>query len=365
MTTRMAPLARIVTYNVLTPRYCNAQAFPACDPAVLEPRARLDSILQQLQPFVADKSIICLQEVGDDWFGAMHAFFAQNGYSLALYNYKPVMGVGIAWPHETFAMSDMQCLRVGEYLAPRAPEPEEREALARAVQEARRGQQKEREAAEQAKVAQKDESLLGGLFSLFGAGQEQSEAVSASKASSMDPEAVPAEGLSTLADVDDSESMSLDVEYEQLITAAQRKNCLILGRFTVAADPDQELVVATYHMPCAFRYPKIMGAHAATVGQLVQKWAQDVPYVLAGDFNFQPDSDCYHLLTTEPDHTNMATTPDNKFCGTLDYIFLAPKLGASAASVIPHRENVQDGPYPNAREPSDHLLIWADVHVAN
>ena len=53
----------------------------------------------------------------------------------------------------------------------------------------------------------------------------------------MDPEAVPAEGLSTLADVDDSESMSLDVEYEQLITAAQRKNCLILGRFTVVADP--------------------------------------------------------------------------------------------------------------------------------
>lgn len=65
----------------------------------------------------------------------------------------------------------------------------------------------------------------------------------------------------------------------------------------------------------------------------------------------------------EPDFTNNAVNLNNAFIGTLDYIFLVNGAQSLAAVQLPHRSAVTDGPYPNAREPSDHTAVWCDVQV--
>ena len=68
----------------------------------------------------------------------------------------------------------------------------------------------------------------------------------------------------------------------------------------------------------------------------------------------------------EPDFTNYALTAhmrDGPFIGTLDYIWLAgDALAAERADALPHR-SVVAGPYPTADEPSDHVLLAADLRL--
>ncbi len=63
----------------------------------------------------------------------------------------------------------------------------------------------------------------------------------------------------------------------------------------------------------------------------------------------------------EPDFTNHAVNKQGPFIGTLDYVWLVGGLKAVGAVALPHRDAVNDGPYPNEREPSDHVLVWCDV----
>ena len=140
-----------------------------------------------------------------------------------------------------------------------------------------------------------------------------------------------------------------------------------------------------------------------------------VPHILAGDFNILPDSAHYRLITTglldesdptyppmkygvewkptchpmdsayaknngiEPSFTNYAHLKEEEeaFIGTLDYIFLSrneEEDGSSSSSSkgkewvvcdtvkLPEREE-SGGPFPNECEPSDHLLIAADLEL--
>lgn len=139
-----------------------------------------------------------------------------------------------------------------------------------------------------------------------------------------------------------------------------------------------------------------------------------IPYVLAGDFNILPDSPHYKLLTTgtldkadptyppskygtewkvqcspmdsayasldggtesEPEFTNYAHIKEDPdpFIGTLDYIFLSQKECTSkneagqwwkvhSLQQLPSKED-SGGPFPSKIEPSDHLLISADLEL--
>eukprot|EP00804_Cyclotella_cryptica_P006156 CCRYP_020817-RA/>CCRYP_020817-RA protein AED:0.38 eAED:0.38 QI:0/-1/0/1/-1/1/1/0/447 len=141
-----------------------------------------------------------------------------------------------------------------------------------------------------------------------------------------------------------------------------------------------------------------------------------VPHILAGDFNILPESSHYKLITTgaldesdvtypplkhgmkwsptchsmdsayalhsggtEPSFTNYAHLKEEEepFIGTLDYIFLSRRDGTERNNEgdrigkswivrdvvkLPERD-VSGGPFPNDREPSDHLLIGADLEL--
>ena len=132
-------------------------------------------------------------------------------------------------------------------------------------------------------------------------------------------------------------------------------------------------------------------------------FAQGLPAVLAGDFNFKPHAGeaCYQLVTTgrlepthphypqppawepwrpelstpftsayaaasedgktEPAFTNFVSMPDDEFCDTLDYVFVSPGVSVTGVDALPSKGDC--GPMPNKQQPSDHLCIAADLDV--
>jgi mRNA deadenylase 3'-5' endonuclease subunit Ccr4 len=178
---------------------------------------------------------------------------------------------------------------------------------------------------------------------------------------------------------------------------------------------DKVFVVGNYHMPCMFKLPSVMMAHCALSSQHLQKFAGDDPFIYLGDFNIKPDSTMYRLMTEgtveksvrndhgtlfcvlilfpqnpdypvsvegdsweclipkpfrsayrvangqEPDFTNFAQVQDDPvFCETLDYIFISEHWAVDKVLALPLRGEVV-GPFPTEQEPSDHILISANL----
>ena len=164
------------------------------------------------------------------------------------------------------------------------------------------------------------------------------------------------------------------------------------------------LWVGTYHMPCAFDTPKLMAMHASLATQHLQRLAAatSAPCILGGDWNIKPVDRAYALLTSgtmdplhaddypappagdawtpelrcpmtsayhavhgrEPDFTNYAQSMRDAapFVGCLDYIFCSPHMRVLRAPALPHRGDVA-GPLPTSTEPSDHILLSAEVEL--
>ena len=104
---------------------------------------------------------------------------------------------------------------------------------------------------------------------------------------------------------------------EDIYTTSKKKsNILISATLSHRAAPSaasrKPFQVSTYHMPCAFMTPQLMVLHAELAVRhsmaLANRWPATggiaksptgpVPFVLAGDFNFLPDSKMYELATT-------------------------------------------------------------------
>ena len=63
-------------------------------------------------------------------------------------------------------------------------------------------------------------------------------------------------------------------------------------------------------------------------------------------------------------------TKINEFIGTLDYVFISKNNNNNAAKkdwnilqVKPTLKSDEEGPYPNNDEPSDHIMISADLQL--
>jgi mRNA deadenylase 3'-5' endonuclease subunit Ccr4 len=65
----------------------------------------------------------------------------------------------------------------------------------------------------------------------------------------------------------------------------------------------------------------------------------------------------------EPKFTNWAKVKSQEpFIDTLDYIFLSPHWKVQSVLPLPELSDVP-GPMPTAEEPSDHLLISAEITI--
>ena len=165
-------------------------------------------------------------------------------------------------------------------------------------------------------------------------------------------------------------------------------------------------------MPCAFFKPAAMMIHSMLSSNHIHGYSNGDPYVYCGDFNITPGSSMYKLLTSgngegydetplpiirpndsnnnnindndndnnwkcvtsplssayklhsnEPNFTNYAQVRDDEpFIDCLDYIFVSGEWSVNNVLSIKHRNEVQ-GPLPSRDEPSDHVMIAADLEL--
>jgi exonuclease III len=344
------PTVRIVTYNILSSHLAEPEHFTHCHPSDLEPATRLHRIQHKLDAEIRHHAIICLQEISRLWAGPLHVFFQQRQYHFvtALYGSPSSgsMGVGLAWPTALYAAAQVDITRLVDTRPwPSGPPPTRLGWAAR--------------------------KMGTGLADLWRRGLR-------------------------LVGVD------TDAPFDPWAVAQERANELIFTRLCHRHD-QAEFCVATYHMPCLYgSAPKrqTMLMHASLAAQYTQTRAAEHPYVLAGDFNCMPGSSTYRLLTEgtwekthedfptpraadktewdvtnvqplrsayrvknghEPEFTNHARVGDDPlFTATLDYIFLSPHWSVDAVRALDQCSSIT-GPFPNAQEPSDHVLISAEL----
>lgn len=66
----------------------------------------------------------------------------------------------------------------------------------------------------------------------------------------------------------------------------------------------------------------------------------------------------------EPDFTNYARLFDDPpFIDAIDFIFVSKNVEVLACKPLKHRDQVATASLPNEEEPSDHVLIAADLRV--
>lgn len=343
---------RVSTYNVLSSHLASPDYFRNCEPQYLDQAYRLSKVKEKLDMETSNKAVICLQEVSTMWAGALHVYFASKGYSFttALYGKKfnGYMGVGMAVPMDKYDIidCDIQCIGDTKKVI-RSPKPKGVNAW-----------------------------------------------------------------LKKGADILRKLKVMKRVEESPWQLAARRANqmiCMKLREKKDGVSSDDSFVVGTYHMPCMFRTPQVMMIHCALSAQHIHKFADGSPYVYCGDFNIKPDSVMYDVMTRgkianpnalenpalirapgdnwesvppvslqsayqvslgrEPDFTNYAQVLNEApFVDCLDYIFLGTPEGARRTwrvenvLNIPHRDLVK-GPYPAEQEPSDHVMLSANLEL--
>lgn len=346
-TTAMKPLkVRVVSYNVLSDSLCSPKSYPTLNPEHLEPAARLPSVLKRIDDEVKNNSVICLQEVTYNWAGSLHTYFAKQGYHMVtgLYGRKfnGYMGIAIAWPTAKMDALDVDISRLSDKRDggwPRPPE-DETDGLGKVIKNI-------------VSFAKKPLMKIGILSS------------------------PPMEPWS----------------YSE-----NRFNMLLRVKLQDRAS-DRQFCLGNYHMPCTFYCPPVMTIHCDMAAKAVQSYADGLPYILAGDWNIKPQDSMYQLLTSgdmdkedpayppsrygvewtpsakpmqsayavvegkEPDFTNFAAPRnigEEGFIDTLDYIFCGSDWIVQSVKKLPHRDEA-DGPFPNEIEPSDHILLAADL----
>ena len=339
---------RVVTYNILSPELAPPSHFIECQPQHLEPNVRFEKVKHALEPHIADGAIICLQEVSQAWAGLLTPFFEAYEYTLVtgLYGkrFNGYMGVALAWPHSRFKSERVDITRLADTLELPKKEKPPTDLWSSTSRIARSGW-----------------CAVRGWFGY------------------VSPR-----------------------EFDPWAEAARRFN-IILSTDLICRKSGRHFCVSTYHMPCLFgsdEKVQVMNIHAALAVDHVENFAQGHPYIIAGDFNIQPDSSPYELITKgslpsghaqlppalenlkwnvqptvalisayasqdgEPELTNLAVTKfsgNDQFCGTLDYIFLSPGWNVKRVKPLPSKSELGVRSLPSESQPSDHLLIYADL----
>ena len=333
MSPTAAAAVRVVSYNVLSSHLSTLTDYPTLKPEHLEATTRLAMILNKLEHEIGSSEnraiIFCLQEISYDWAGALHTFFARHNYHVitGLYGKKSngYMGVLTAYPTDKLETVQVDICRLSDTYE-QWPEKSEEGTLYKEVPESHWS------------IAQH--------------------------------------------------------RYNVLLTVVLKDK-----------SSSQQFCVGNYHMPCYFDMPMVMTLHSDLYLRHVQKIACHNPYILAGDFNFAPTDSPYKLLTTgelatsdpsyptpplhcpefiwkptlgesvqsayaiangvEPDFTNHSRWKEEEsYIETLDYIFISDGVKVQSVLELPHRD-VARGPFPNESEPSDHILIAANLDVGS
>lgn len=340
----------IITYNILSHKLGNTNWFTSCKYKNLKKENRFKKITNQLQDEIKKSSIICLQEVPQDWAVKFHTLLIKYNYSFVYSSYGTTfdgyMGVGIAFPLNIFELCDADISRIGEDW-PQTLRP-----------------------------------------TTFEKARKQFEQITNT--------------ISSWVSTELSKFFHTPLDLNWAIS--KKRNSMVSLKLKQKST-NISFWVATYHMPCAFKYPEIMNVHCALCAKKIQCLSKQdeekgLPYVLCGDFNQDPNQSGYKLITsggqgdyklpellennkhwspildcrlnsayklhngTEPSFTNWAVIRNGPpFIETLDYIFLSPHFNVKSVKQMPSKSDVNNPPLPNDIYPSDHLMIGAELYI--
>jgi len=484
---RRNPLSiRVVSYNVLSSELARPSYYTSYDPSHLDKHNRLSKVLKKLNDEIIHnnqsnndtsqnqssqnpkrQTIICLQEVSNEWAGHFHTFFANHRYHFVtgMYGTKfnGYMGVGIAYPIDHFETVQVDMCRLSDHRIGGWPRPPSQQTDAETETES-----ESTSSLLQSRVVTVATTLTTSIGNL--ARKVQSKIRKSKNFMWTHIPFMKHHTSEIIEPWDKSEyrhnmmvSICLKPKHDNLVKSSKED-----ATYTdTVTDADTESLstssttpfwVSTYHMPCIFYVPAVMTIHAEMAAKHIQTLASlksfnsssssrqghddhdhennndnipTNPYILCGDFNIQPNSPQYHLLTTgkldvptndtnyppikhgmewkstiqpmysayahhyrhhhpklqhkEPNYTNYAQVKDeDPFIGTLDYIFLSqshpwkvlhvqPPSSSNDEDVVNENTNEEEknkqetvgkeGPFPNSIEPSDHLLISADLDL--
>jgi 2',5'-phosphodiesterase len=258
----------IISYNILSSSLSEPSYFHECKPQWLDPRYRVEELQKRLTNAIGKQSIICLQEVSNKVAAQLHPFFARHDYSFitGMYGKKfdGYMGVAIAIPHAKFAVVTADITRIADtkHKIPRNHHQRSGNWASNLLN-----------------------SLSYNLWHLM----------------KHSPFWKP----------------SIDI----WDAVKRRDNHMVAVQLKNTATNDH-FVVGTYHMPCMYKEPAVMMAHCALSAQHIHRISNGLPYVLAGDFNVQPESSMYQLLTSgeiDPSVSRPCVSVDTShslFCGS-------------------------------------------------
>ena len=321
----------VVSYNILSPNYGDLRHFPRCDPDACNPVLRYQKIEAIfLKEMNRRQSILCLQEVTQDWLSKFVLFFNKHNYRIYYRSYDKAqsgyMGVAIAYPANLYSILDFKIVEP-QKLIPR-------------------------------KNRKKN-------------------------------------WITTISDF----VVGYDETKDEWNRCTWKKN---QGVWLKLSQNGKTFCVATVHMPCDYKRPTVMMVYTGLFLSEIQRMSIGFPLIFCGDFNFQPTSDYYKLITTgeipkefefypgselegdfrdiisnitkmnsayklvlgnEPRFTNHAWSvwSEKPFTGCLDYIFISPEITVSDFERL--SDTVPERPFPTLVQPSDHLLIGATVVI--
>lgn len=357
----------VCTYNILSPDLADPKMFYTAHNTWLDRDRRYDLIVHKLLLQTAALTVIALQEVPLSWVGRLTAFFDSNNYAFVVTNYgdkeSGYMGVGIAFPR-VYTLKDARIVVVADELNALHPPVKEQPPPARGSG----WPPIDTLVAPLAKV-------VGGVVRYF-----QSFWATPPKTHAKE---------------------------EQKIR--ERRNRLVMVCLDMGGQGNTEdhVVFATYHMPCMFFMPLVMTYHAMYSSAIVQNYARELrcPYIYMGDFNTKPNDHYFRALLGHPpllpsntpipevtiDMQSVVSIPVlgaegeipnvtcrvktrsprtgemTEFAEMIDYILTSTTdqdrdFDAVDAEVVGLADmwNDQDSEsLPNAREPSDHLVVRA------
>lgn len=355
---------RFITYNVLSSSLRSPASFPECEAAHLDPATRLCDVLDKIQVVMGkDLDVVFgLQEVSLAWVGEFRHFFEARDYTFAHSCYgthfNGYMGVALAAPKT----ADLQ--RIESVVPPQ---------------------------------------LGAAGFRAWRAARDMEDARWYNKSARLLKDSLPFRPL--------LERLVPPNPVDPATLIASRQNRAIFATVECTrAHPTRpgktltdRVAVAVYHMPCLFRYPIVMAAHACLLNRSFHAYCTKVNIydrVVLMDGNFQTGTAAYNLMrgvTSEAvrdalesvspgiwdervhrwmgglRHIYPRTSPScytrgwtgDVFCGKIDYIWASPDLAGKmmpAESVAPVQYwNDQTKYLPNAEEPSDHYLLAVDL----
>lgn len=333
----------VCSYNILSSHLSSPSHFHKSKEENLLASNRIAKCIDKINTEVAKNSIICLQEVSLTYLNNIHTFFCSKNYHVIDANYgnpyNDYMGVSLAFPTSKFSLLDLSVIRVADTKKKFKPKYTLLQQYLN-------------------KISDFFLSFLK-FFNLY------------------------------------------KQPYNLLNDVTNRSNRLICAKL-LDKETNKEFVISNYHMPCNFTKPNFMNVHSSLVAQYVEKYANGIPYIIAGDFNILPNSTTHKLLLSgtidksdpyypnfgpednweptftplrsaykekngeEPDFTNWAEIVSNPepFIGTLDYLFYSKDIEVVDTLPLPSREEVGCS-LPNDTEGSDHIMISASFNITN